>query len=241
VRSADFVYVSSGTWSLMGIETPAPLINDKTLAGNLTNEGGIGNTFRVLRNIIGLWPLQECRRHWHDYSYEELVKLAESADPFRSLVDLSSPELLSPSDMPAAISACCRGTAQPVPESPGQFTRCILESLALEYRRTLEQLIDVRNGRPVERIHIVGGGAKNSLLCQFTADACGLPVTAGPAEAAAIGNLLVQALAAGRLKDLADLRACVRRSFPGDEYEPGRDARWDEARIRYAELTRKAL
>lgn len=239
VGNPDWCYISSGTWSLMGVEVPRPIINERTLRYNFTNEGGIAGTTRFLKNIMGLWLVQECRRSWakdgRDYSYEELVNRAFSADAFRSLVDPDDPSFFAPGDMPARIAAFCERTGQPIPEEDGDFVRCALESLALKYRWALGKMESI-TGTKVKTIHIVGGGSRNELLCQFTADACGLPVLAGPVEATAIGNVLVQAMARGRLGGVTDLRAVVARSFPVTTYEPRAAAAWDEAAGRFAGL-----
>ena len=227
-----FAYISSGTWSLVGIEAPAPLINEKTFKCNFTNEGGVGGRFRVLKNITGLWLLEECRRGWAqecEYTHEELVRQAEISEPFRSVIDPDDPGFLNPRDMPLAIADYCRATNQFVPESIGELTRCVFESLALAYRRTLDEIAEIRPGKPVSEIRIIGGGSQNALLCQMTADATRLPVYAGPKEATAIGNLLVQAMADGMIASLTELREVVRRSFPPVVYEPRQGARWDEA------------
>jgi len=235
----DWAYLSSGTWSLMGIETRAPIITDEARRANFTNEGGVAGTFRVLKNITGLWLLQQCRRAWsseREVSYDELIGAASEAPPFVSLVDPDDPTFLNPPDMPAAVRAFCRRTGQPDPASMAATVRCVLESLALKYRFVLEQLRRLR-AEPIRRIHVIGGGAKNTLLCQFTADATGVPVHAGPVEATAIGNLLVQAVALGQIGSLADLREIVRASFPPQVYETCDTERWDEAWQRFQELT----
>jgi rhamnulokinase len=227
----DWAYISSGTWSLMGIESRAPIITDEARRANFTNEGGVGATFRVLKNITGLWLLQQCRRAWsveREISYDELTKAASEAPPFASFVDPDDPGFLNPPDMPAAVRAFCRRTGQPEPESIGATVRCVLESLALKYRFVLEQIRRLR-AEPIQRIHVIGGGAKNTLLCQFTADATGAPVHAGPVEATAIGNLLVQAMALGQIGSLPELREIVRASFPPQVYEPRETKSWEAA------------
>ncbi|MBN1659482.1 MAG: rhamnulokinase [Anaerolineae bacterium] len=238
---ADYIYLSSGTWSLMGIEQPEPLITDQSLAYDFTNEGGVGGTFRVLKNIAGLWLVQECRRAWaragHTYRYDDLTAMAAAAPPFGPLISPSDPRFLAPGDMPTRLQAYCHETGQPVPETRGQIVRCALESLALEYRRVAACLQELA-GRPLATLHIVGGGSQNTLLNQLTADATGRTVVAGPVEATAIGNVLVQAIALGHLPDLAAGRALVRRSFALDTYEPRHTLAWDEAYERY--LKRRA-
>jgi rhamnulokinase len=232
-------YISSGTWSLMGVEVPAPIINEQSQAGNFTNEGGVGGTIRLLRNIPGLWLIQECRRQWQregsEYTWEGLLDRAEREEPFRHLIDPEAPELLNPPDMPAAIRALCRRTGQEQPETVGAVVRCCLESLALRYRQTLadlEQLV----GHSLEVVRIVGGGSQNRLLCQMAADACGIPVVAGPVEATALGNLMVQAIATGDLDDVAAGRAAVAASVTLDSYEPQPGAAWDAALSRLSDL-----
>ena len=235
----DIAYISSGTWSLVGIESPEPIINQKSLTHNFTNEGGVGNRVRFLKNVMGLWLLQECRRAWareQDHSYEQLVQEAEHAPHFRSLIDPDCLDFLTPPDMTRAIADFCTCTSQPVPETRGQYVRCVLESLAFAYRRTLDQVQDVTDRR-AERIHIIGGGTNNALLCQMTAHACGVPVYAGPSEATAVGNLLVQAMAFGRISSLEELRQVVRDSFGMAVYEPQECSEWEEPFARFLELT----
>jgi rhamnulokinase len=235
----DWCYLSSGTWSLMGVESPEPVINDLTYQYNFTNEGGVRGTIRLLKNIMGLWLVQECRRTWaragRDYEYYELVPKAEAARPFAALVDPDDASFLHPCDMPARIAAFCRKTGQAPPADEGGFVRCCLESLALKYRWCVERLEEIV-GTQIKTIHIVGGGSKNVLLNQFTADATGRVVHAGPVEATAMGNLLVQAMGRGRIASLADLRSVVARSFPVTVYEPRDTAAWDDAAGRFAEL-----
>jgi rhamnulokinase len=238
-HNKDFAYLSSGTWSLLGAELPAPVINPATLALNMTNEGGVGGTIRFLKNITGLWLVQECRRTWaaqgEPLSYDEVTRLAAEAAPFRSLVDPDWPDFLKPDNMPARIAEFCKLTHQPVPETRGQIIRCALESLALKYRMTIESLERVL-GHRLDPLHIVGGGTKNRLLNQFAANATGRTVIAGPVEAAAIGNILVQAIALGELASLAEARAVVRQSFDVAVYEPQEPARWDEVYARFCTL-----
>lgn len=226
------VYISCGTWSLFGVEMTQPIINDRALAENFTNEGGVEGTFRFLKNISGLWLVSESRRIWArqgaDYTYDDLANMAATAPSLRSLVDPDDPLLFAPADMPDAIRQCCRRAGEPLPESKGEIVRCALESLAMAFRRTLEGLESVL-GQKMKVIHIVGGGSRNRLLCQFTANATGLPVVAGPAEATATGNLLVQALALKQLGSLTDIREVVRRSFDLAHYEPNDAEIWQTA------------
>jgi rhamnulokinase len=233
-------YVSAGTWSLVGLELAEPLIDDRTFAANLTNEGGVGGTFRLLRNVTGLWLLHECRRTWAlegvEWSFEELVAMAEQAAPLRCLVDPDDPSFGPPGDMPARIRTFCARTGQDAPESAGEVVRCALESIALGHARVLDLL-----GSTPPELHVVGGGARNRLLCQWTADATGLPVLAGPEEATEVGNLAVQALALGELGSLEDARRLVRASFPLTTYEPAGGDAWDDARARFDALTRQEV
>jgi rhamnulokinase len=236
-------YISSGTWSLVGVEVDAPVIDQRTFEANLTNEGGAGGTFRLLKNVIGLWLLHECRRTWaHEgqaFEYAELVALAGTAPARRAFVDPNDPVFLPPGDMPQRIREACVRTGQEPPQGPAEVVRCVLESLALKYRQTIE-LLEAATGGPLREIHVVGGGALNQPLCQWTADATGLLVLAGPAEATEIGNLAVQAIALGELGSLDDAREVVRRSFAPDVYEPGERAGWEEAYARFTELVASA-
>lgn len=238
-RQPDWCYISSGTWSLMGVEVAQPIINDKCLALNFTNEGGVGNTTRLLKNICGLWLVQECRRVWSEegktYSWEYLTQRASEAPPLTSFINPDDPGFLAPPNMPAAIREFCRRTAQRVPESEGAVIRCALESLALKYRQVLEWLQELTGG-PINTIHIVGGGAQNRQLCQMAADACARPVIAGPVEATAIGNLMMQAIATGAVGSISDAREVIRRSFSVEEYQPKERERWEEAYARFSEL-----
>ncbi len=237
----NWAYISSGTWSLLGMELADPIINDRCRALNFTNEIGYGGTIRLLKNIIGLWLVQECRRSWathdEDYDYATLTQLAAGAPPFVSLINPADPRFLSPGDIPAKIAMFCQETAQPVPRNPGDFVRCALESLALLYRRTLRQLEELV-GHRIERLHIVGGGAKNELLNQFTANAVQLPVLAGPVEATATGNVLVQAIALGQLPSLSAARHIVRDSFPVKGFQPQDEDPWNSAYQRFLNFWR---
>jgi len=237
-EGTDWAYISSGTWSLVGFESGRPVITKQALDLNVTNEGGVGGTFRVLKNVTGLWLVQECRSSWareREYGYGELAEMATAAPPFAALVDPDHASFLNPAEMPEAICRYCAATGQQRPAGPAEFMRCILESLALKQRMVLEQLRELR-GRPFETVHIIGGGSQNETLCQFTANATGLPVLAGPVEATAVGNLLVQALGLGHITSLAELREVVRRSFPLRRYEPANTAAWDSAYARFREL-----
>jgi len=235
----DWCYISSGTWSLMGVEIDKPIINDKALRYNYTNEGGVGGKIRFLKNIMGLWLVQECRRHWaregSEHSYAELTQLAARAPAFGAVFDPDHKPFALPGEMPAKIDCFCAQTRQKSPATRGESVRACLESLALTYRRTIEGLQDVL-GRKIAVIHIVGGGTQNELLNQMTADACARPVIAGPVEATAIGNILVQAMATGDVKNLDEARAIVRASFDVKRYEPTDTRRWDAAYGRYQEV-----
>ncbi len=234
-----FAWISCGTWSVMGAEASEPLIDARSLAFNITNEGGVADTFRVSKNIMGLWLVQECRRTWagqgEELSYTELTEMAAQAPPLRAVVDPDYDEFLKPGDMPSRIRAYCRATEQPVPEGVGATVRCVLEGLALKYRWVLERLEEMLDTR-LDPLHIVGGGTQNELLCQFAADATGRRVLAGPVEATATGNLLMQALALGEIGSLQELRAVVRNSFGLRAYEPHTTPAWEGAYARMAEL-----
>jgi rhamnulokinase len=235
----SWAYISSGTWSLMGVETLQPLTDERALRVNFTNEGGIDCTIRLLKNIMGLWLVQECRRAWERggkaFTYEELVRLAEAARPFVSVLNPDDGSFILPSSMPAAIADFCRKSGQAVPVEPGAVVRCALEGLALRYRWVLERLEELV-GRRLDAIHVVGGGSQNGFLCQLTADACNRPVIAGPVEATAIGNALVQLIGLGMIGSLAQGRAVVRRSFDVRTYEPHQPERWDAPYQRFLQL-----
>jgi len=236
-RGDRWCYISSGTWSLMGVELERPVINQDSLRLNMTNEVGAEGRIRFLKNIAGLWLLQECRRSWaaegRDYSYEELAALAARARPFTAVLDPD--HFLEPGRMPEKIASYCQQTGQAVPEQPGEMARVILESLALRYRQVLESLESLL-GYQLEVIHIVGGGSKNRLLNQLTADATGRPVVAGPSEATAAGNVLVQAMGAGLLSGLGEARAVVRDSFELETFTPRPDERWQQAYEKFCQL-----
>jgi rhamnulokinase len=238
----NWCYISSGTWSLMGVEVPRPIVNEKCRSLNFTNEGGIGGSTRLLKNIGGLWLVQECRRVWSEagknHSWDDLTRLAAAAKPLVSIIDPDHAAFLAPANMPEAIRDYCRQTNQPVPADEGATIRCALESLALRYRQVLTWLEELVGGR-IETIHIVGGGTQNRQLCQATADACRRVVLAGPVEATAIGNVVVQAISAGEVGSIEDARAVVRRSFPPDRYEPQNAAAWDEAYARFTHLSKR--
>lgn len=230
-------YLSSGTWSLLGMELDRPVINDASYEANVTNEGGYAGTYRFLKNVVGMWIAQQCRAAWRyagtEYSYNDLTRLAAEAEPFRSLIDPDAPLFNAPgTDMPERVQAYCRDTAQPVPETTGQIMRAIYESLACKYRYTLDQLVAIA-GRPVEVLHVIGGGSRNTLLCQMTADSTGREVIAGPAEATALGNAIVQLIALGELADVHQAREAIRRSVDMHHYTPQPSAAWGEAYGRF--------
>lgn len=237
----DWCYISSGTWSLMGVETAEPVLTDKCLGWNFTNEGGVGGTVRLLKNITGLWLVQECRRVWSaagdQQTWETLAAAAAQARPLQSLIDPDAAEFQVPGDMPAAIRAFCRSTGQPEPVDHGAVIRCCLESLALRYRYVHGALEDLTGG-PINTIHIVGGGTQNKFLSQAAADASGRRVVAGPVEATVLGNVIVQAITAGTIGSIAEGRDVVRRSFPVDEFQPRNTADWDAALTRFEALRR---
>jgi rhamnulokinase len=238
LRRPGSAYISAGTWSLVGVEIQEPAISDATFAANLTNEGGVAGTFRLLRNVTGLWLVHECRRTWagtgDDYSFDQLVALAKEAPPFASFIEPNDPAFADPGDMPARIRAFCAHTGQPEPVGPGAVVRCILESLALKHAQTVDLLAAV-TGTPPTEIHVVGGGARNELLCRWTADAAGVPVEAGPEEATLLGNLLVQAMALDEVATVADAREIVAASVAPTTFEPQPGAAWQEARARFEE------
>jgi rhamnulokinase len=223
------VYISSGTWSVMGVELKAPIGSERALQSGFTNEGGVAGTVRLLKNITGLWLVQECRKQWQregaPYAWGELMAAADQSEPFRSLVDPDDPSFLSPADMPAAIRNACIRSGQPVPGSVGEVVRCCLESLAVRYRATLEDL-EALVTPPLHVIHVVGGGSQNRLLCQLTADACERPVVAGPVEATALGNVMLQAIATGELGNVSQGRLALGASVSLERYEPRPAGAW---------------
>ena len=236
----NWAYLSSGTWSIIGVETKKPIINEQSLQNNFSNEGGVFGTIRFLKNVSGLWLLQQIRKclrqqHGRAYEYDELVRLALESKAFLSILNPDDSLFLNPPDMLEAIRTYCRKTSQKAPQTPGEFTRCILESLALKYKSVLAE-IDAVTGVPVELLHIVGGGSKNDLLNQFTADACGIPVVAGPAEATAIGNLLVQVMIHNKIDSLTAGREIIVNSFPLKTYQPVQTSKWDDISRQYQSL-----
>jgi rhamnulokinase len=235
----SFAYLSCGTWSLMGTEVEQPVLSDLALAFNFTNEGGVGGTYRLLKNIMGLWILQESQREWersgNSYTIEELVKKAELAPAFTAWIDPDDPLFLHPGDMSSRIRQYCIQTGQQAPEEVGQIVRCILESLALKYRYVLE-LTERLSCQQFSGLHMVGGGIKNTLLCQWTANAIGKPIWAGPVEGSAIGNLAVQWLAQGEFTDIWEVRRVIRESFQVYVYEPKNGEEWEDAYRRFLQI-----
>jgi rhamnulokinase len=239
-QTADFAYISSGTWCLVGLEVDRPLITAAALAANVTNEGGVDHTYRLLKNVMGLWILQQCRAQWERYgtphTYDELVQLAGAAPPWQHVINPNDPLFLTPGDHPQLIRDYCRRTGQATPASKGAIVRCVLESLALAYRAVLAELTAVY-GRNVTVIHLVGGGSQNELLNQMTAGATGLPVVAGPSEATVMGNALVQFVALGEIENIAQGRQVVAHSAPLRRYEPQDQAYWQAAYEQYKKVT----
>lgn len=241
-RQAEFAYLSSGTWSLMGIELPAPIINEDSFRLNFTNEGGVDGTVRFLKNICGMWLLERCREDWkaagNDHTYPHLIACALEAEAFRSLVNPDDPSFANPASMTAAIDAYCIATGQPVPRNEGEYTRCIFESLALRYREVMD-MIRTLSHSDIKVLHIIGGGSRNEMLNQFTANALGMPVEAGPAEATAIGNIMLQARAAGLTDSLAEMRAVIAASFPTVSFRPQETEVWTEAYDKFLKVTNR--
>lgn len=235
----NFAYLSSGTWSLMGIESKEPVITPETYELNYTNEGGVEGTTRFLKNICGMWILEQCRKEWtlsgKDYSYPEIVEMAMSATPFKSFIQPDDPSFANPPSMLEAIDAFCERTGQEKPENDAQVIRLIFESLALRYRQVLEDLDRIAT-HPIERLHIIGGGSKNRLLNQLTANAIGRKVIAGPSEATAIGNVMIQAMAAGVVSSLQEMRSIIHASVETEEFAPELVAEWEEAYQKFVTL-----
>lgn len=234
----NFAYLSSGTWSLMGVETDGPVINKETEALNFTNEGGVENTIRLLKNICGMWLLERCRAEWGQTSYGELIEEAQQSQPFRSLINPDDALFANPPRMEQAIRTYCSETGQPAPGTRGQTVRCIFESLSLRYRQVLDSLKEL-SPRPVEALHVIGGGSRNDMLNQWTANAVGVPVVAGPSEATGIGNIAIQAIAAGKEKDIASMRKLINNSIPLKTFLPLDQEEWSAAYEKFKEVTTK--
>ena len=232
----DFAYLSSGTWSLMGVETKGPVITEETESLNFTNEGGVEGTIRLLKNICGMWLLERCRTEWGEIPYSELIVEAGTCEPFRSLINPDDALFTNPANMEQAIKTYCSDYRQPIPMTHGQIVRCIFESLALRYRQVLDSLRNL-SPRPVEALHVIGGGSRNELLNQWTANAVGIPVIAGPSEATAIGNVMVQALAAGAARNIASMRQLINRSIPLKTFYPQDMEDWNTAYLHFKQLT----
>ena len=242
VDDKDFIYISSGTWSLMGVELDAPNVSEDAMKYNFTNEGGVNKTIRFLKNIMGLWLIQECRRQWQRegtlLSFDELEREAREAEPFASLIDPDYPAFQTPGNMPRRIREYCEKTGQKVPQTTGAIIRAIAESLAFRYRSTVEGMEDV-TGKKYSVINIVGGGIKDKMICQFTANATNRTVSTGPVEATSIGNIVVQGIAMGAIKDLKEGRQIVRNSFDITEYKPENTEAWDEAYAKWKDIISK--
>jgi rhamnulokinase len=238
-QDKHFGYISSGTWSLAGLEVKHALVNEQALQANITNEGGVYGTYRLLKNIIGLWIVQQCRATWKAQGellgYDELAEMAQAAEPFRLLIDPDDLAFFTPGDHVERIRTFCQAHAQPVPETKGAIVRCVLESLAFKYRQVFETLAAL-TGQKLETIHIMGGGSQNNLLNQFTANATGYPVLAGPVEATVLGNALVQLITLGEISDLAEGRQIVAKAKGMKRYEPRDQQQWDESYERFLNL-----
>ena len=241
-QDREFAYLSSGTWSLMGIETEEPIITEESFKYNFTNEGGIDGTTRFLKNITGMWLLEQCRKEWakagRDYSYPAIVKMAEQAVPFRSCVNPDDPRFANPPSMTEAIADYCRETGQPEPVEDDEFIRCIFESLAFRYKEVLGILSGMAPF-PIKRLHVIGGGSMNNLLNQFTANAINMPVVAGPSEATAIGNCMVQARAAGLVSDRWEMRRLINSFLSPKTFLPTGSEEWESAYQKYQSINIK--
>jgi len=238
-ENENFAYLSSGTWSLMGIEVKDAIINDETFALNFTNEGGIEGTTRFLKNITGMWLLEQCLKEWKKegitYAYEKLVKMAESAPAFQSLIEPDHASFANPVCMTKAITEYCTATGQPAPSNHAEFVRCIFESLSLKYKYVLGKIKGLAPF-PIEKLHVIGGGSKNPLLNQWTANALGIPVIAGPSEATSIGNIMIQAKAAGCVDSHAEMRQIIRESVHLEEFVPERSSEWEAAYQKFLQV-----
>jgi rhamnulokinase len=240
----NFAYLSSGTWSLMGIEVHKPIINEASFRLNYTNEGGVEGTIRFLKNISGMWLLEKCRREWEKtgtvYNYADLITMDENSTPFRSLINPGHPSFANPASMTGAIVEYCRHTHQPEPSTAIEFARCIFESLALTYKDTLDNIKAFAPFR-IERLHVIGGGSQNKLLNRFTANAINMPVVAGPSEATAIGNIMLQAKALGVVNNLNDIREVIRTSVNPETVMPGKERIWDKAYQQFTGIRQREM
>ena len=239
-QNTRWAYLSSGTWSLIGIETKKPVINDITLENNFTNEAGVYNTNRLIKNVMGLWLIQRCRKKWmeddrKELSYPRLVKEAEKALGFKAFVDPNDETFYAAPDMPQAINNFLKKTGQKPLKTRGEIIRCIMESLAFEYRSSIKVLEQIK-GKKIEVLHILGGGSQNEPLCRYTSDACGLKVVAGPIEATALGNIVVQAIVSKEVKDLNHARVLIKNSFPLNVYNPANNAGWNENYAKFLKI-----
>lgn len=242
VQDQHFAYLSSGTWSLMGIETEEPLITKESYENNFTNEGGIEGTTRFLKNITGMWLLEQCRKEWEkagrSYAYPEIVQMAEQAVPFMRFVNPDDPRFANPASMTKAIASYCEETGQPVPVTDAEFIRCIFESLALRYNEVIRMLKEMAPFR-IDQLHVIGGGSKNTLLNQFTANATGMPVITGPSEATAIGNAMIQARSAGIVSTRWEMRRLIAGSIHTETFLPQEEMSWKEVYERYIEIVKQ--
>ncbi|MFX1356819.1 MAG: rhamnulokinase family protein [Promethearchaeota archaeon] len=244
VKQREWAYISSGTWSLLGVELNKPLINDKAMRYNFTNEGGFNKTSRFLKNLTGLWLIQECKKLWNkediNMNWEDLEKFAEKATPFKFFINPDEPCFLNPSNMVQEIKSYCKKHKQGFPNSIGEITRTIYESIAFNYKRALNSLEEILEDK-IKLIHIIGGGSLNNILNQFTANALNIPVISGPSEATAVGNILIQALALGEIENIKELRSIVQKSFQLREYLPEKVKKWNEAYNLFLEKTSKSI
>lgn len=237
-EGGNWAYLSSGTWSILGIESFKPLVSEETLEMNFTNEGGVEGTTRFLKNIMGMWLIQECKRIWDletEMSWQEIVDLSNTAQPFECLINPDKQVFLNPGDMPKAIKSFCAETGQKIPENKGEIARCIYDSLVLKYKHTIKQIESV-TGKTIEKLYVIGGGANNLNMNQLIADATGIPVYAGPTEATAVGNIMLQAKALGKVNSLEEIREIVRKSFDVKEFIPSPKLDWESAYSKFMEL-----
>ncbi|WP_346857333.1 rhamnulokinase [uncultured Draconibacterium sp.] len=237
-NGGNWAYLSSGTWSLLGIESPVPIVSEKSMEMNFTNEGGVEGTTRFLKNIMGMWLIQECKRIWDEekeMEWQEVVDMCLEADHFKCFINPDNSVFLNPGNMPKAIQEYCAATNQAIPETKGEIARCIYDSLVLKYKFTIKQ-IESLTGKPIDKLHIIGGGANNKMMNQLTADAIGIPVLAGPTEATATGNLMLQAKAVGAVQSLNEMREVIKNSFEIEEYLPSPQLDWEAAYKRFEVL-----